>query len=105
MNNRVVHFEIPSNNPQRTMDFFKDVFGWNFQQYGDEQYWFAITGDEKSPGVNGAIMSKRDPQQPVINTLSVEQIDEYVQKIESAGGKIAMPKMAVPSASWVAYFT
>ena len=31
MSNRVVHFEIPCDDPQRTMDFFKQVFGWKFE--------------------------------------------------------------------------
>lgn len=47
MNNRVVHFEIPCDNPEKTMSFFKEVFGWEFQQFGNEQYWLTITGDEK----------------------------------------------------------
>ena len=105
MNNRVVHFEIPCDNPDKTLTFFKDVFGWTFQQFGSEEYWFAITGEDSVQGINGAIMRKRDPGQPLVNTLSVDNIDEYTQKVESAGGKIVLPKMAVPSMGWVAYFT
>ncbi|WP_018615593.1 VOC family protein [Segetibacter koreensis] len=105
MSNRVVHFEIPCDDPDKTMEFFKEVFGWGFQSYGQEQYWLATTGDDKSPGINGAIMKKRDPKQPLVNTLSVTNIDESIQKIEKAGGKIVMPKMAVPSMGWVVYFT
>lgn len=28
--NRVVHFEIQADNPQRAIKFYKDVFGWEF---------------------------------------------------------------------------
>lgn len=105
MNHRVVHFEIPSNQPEKTMEFFKNVFGWTFQQYGNEEYWFAMTGDEKAPGINGAIMKKKDPGQPLVNSLSVANIDESIQSIEQAGGKIVMPKMAIPNAGWIVYFT
>ncbi|RYZ34218.1 MAG: VOC family protein, partial [Sphingobacteriales bacterium] len=40
MANLVVHFEIPCDDPQRTMGFFTEVFGWQFQQFGEEAYWF-----------------------------------------------------------------
>ena len=104
MNNRVVHFEIPSDNPEKTIAFFQTVFGWNFQKFGTEDYWLAVTGDENSSGINGALMKKKDPRQPVVNTILVESIDDYVQKIESAGGKIVVAKMPVPNVGYVAYF-
>jgi len=105
MSNRVVHFEIPCNEPEKTIEFFKNVFGWTFQKFGDEDYWMAITGDEKEPGINGGIMKKRDPNQPVVNSIGVDNIDEHIKKIESAGGKIVVPKMPIPSVGWLAYFT
>jgi predicted enzyme related to lactoylglutathione lyase len=104
MNNRVVHFEIPCDNPEKTVDFFKNVFGWTFQKFGNEQYWLAMTGDAKEPGINGAIMKKRDKAQPVVNSISVNDIDEKIKQIENAGGKIVVPKMPVPTVGWLAYF-
>ena len=104
MNNRVVHFEIPSDNPEKTIAFFQTVFGWDFQKFGMEDYWLATTGDENSRGINGALMKKKDPRQPIVNTILVESIDDYVQKIESAGGKIVVAKMSVPNVGYVAYF-
>lgn len=105
MNKRVVHFEIPCNNPESTIEFFQNVFGWKFEQFGKEQYWMAISGDEKSPGINGAIMKKRDPAQPIVNTIGVENLDEAIKQIENNGGKTVVPRMPVPSVGWLAYFT
>ena len=31
--------------------------------------------------------------------------DEYLRKVESAGGKTAVPKMAIPGMGWLAYCT
>ena len=104
MNNKVVHFEIPSDNPEKTIAFFQTVFGWNFQKFGTEDYCLAVTGDENSSGINGALMKKKDPRQPVVNTILVESIDDYVQKIESAAGKIVVAKMPVPNVGYLAYF-
>ena len=58
MSNRVTHFEIPSDNPEASMKFFKEAFGWNFFQFGNQPYWMAMSGDEKSPGISGGIMKK-----------------------------------------------
>ena len=105
MNNRVVHFEIPCDDPEKTMEFFKTVFGWKFEQFGNESYWSAVTGDQASPGINGGIMKKRDPRQPVVNSIDVANLDEAADSIEKAGGKIVVPKMPIPGIGWLAYFT
>ncbi|MGH2667053.1 VOC family protein [Flavobacterium sp.] len=105
MSNRVVHFEIPCDNPEKTMDFFKEVFGWNFQQFGTEDYWSVITGDDASPGINGGLMKKKDPRQPVVNSIEVLNLEKAITAIEKGGGKIVVPKMAIPTVGWLAYFT
>ncbi|MFN0188931.1 MAG: VOC family protein [Bacteroidia bacterium] len=105
MSNRVVHFEIPCDNPEKTMDFFKEAFGWTFQQFGTEQYWVVITGDEKLPGINGGLMKKKDPKQPLANSIDVVDIDKAVASVEKAGGKVVVPKMPIPTVGWLAYFT
>jgi len=105
MSNRVTHFEIPSDNPEANMKFFTEAFGWKFMQFGKEQYWLAATGDEKSPGINGAVMKKRDPKQPVVNAIIVKNIEEAIRHIGKAGGKMVMPKRAIPSVGWLAFFT
>jgi uncharacterized protein len=104
MSNRVVHFEIPCDDPQKTIDFFQAAFGWRFQQFGQEQYWIAITGDTREPGINGAVMKKRDPMQPVVNSIAVANIDLAVEAVEKAGGQIVVAKMPIPTVGWLAYF-
>lgn len=104
MSNRVVHFEIPCDNPEKTIEFFKTVFNWNLQQFGAEQYWIAMTGDEKSPGINGGIMKKLNPGQPIVNSIDVSNIDDAMRKVEAAGGTIVVPKGPIPTVGWLAYF-
>jgi predicted enzyme related to lactoylglutathione lyase len=105
MNNRVRHFEIPSKDPETNMKFFSEVFGWRFEQFGKEPYWLAITGDDNSPGINGAIMKEVAPGQPLINTIGVENIDDMIKTIEKKGGKIHKAKQAIPSVGWLAFFS
>lgn len=104
MSNRVVHFEIPCDDPEKTMDFFKQVFGWKFERFGTEEYWSVTTGDEGIPGINGGIVKKRDPQQPVANSIEVKNLDRTMGEVEKAGGTIVVPKMPIPGVGWLAYF-
>jgi predicted enzyme related to lactoylglutathione lyase len=78
------------------------MFGRNFQKFGDEYYWMAMTGDEKLPGINGVIMKKQDPGQPIVNSIDVSDINAYILKIEKAGGLIVVPKMPIPTVGWLA---
>jgi uncharacterized protein len=104
MSNRVVHFEIPCDDPQKTIVFFKQVFGWKFQQFGTEEYWTVETGNEKDPGINGGVMKKKDPAQPVANSIDVKSIDDTVKEIEKAGGQVVVQKMPIPGVGYLAYF-
>lgn len=46
--NRVVHFEIQVDNPERAIKFYQDVFGWNFQKWGEQKYWMIMTDSTPS---------------------------------------------------------
>jgi predicted enzyme related to lactoylglutathione lyase len=100
---RPIHFEIPVDNPDRAIQFWGDVFGWQFSRWGDMDYWLITTGKE-GPGIDGGMLPRRDPAQPVVNTLDVENLDAAVEKVTAAGGQIVLPKMAVPTVGWLAYF-
>lgn len=104
MNNRVTHFEIPCDEPEKTMTFFKEVFDWRFQKFGEADYWFAITGDDNQPGINGAVMKKKHPQQPLVNSIMVSDINQSIDKLKKHGGELVVEKMAVPNTGWLAFF-
>ncbi|MES2389471.1 MAG: VOC family protein [Bacteroidota bacterium] len=105
MSNRPFHFEIPAENPQEVMKFYESVFGWQFSQMGNEEYWFAKTGSEKEPGINGAVMKAVEPGQPAINTIHVDNLDVTLKAVTASGGKIWKPKFAVPTVGWLAFFS
>lgn len=101
---RVIHFEIPSDNPEVSGEFYSKCFGWTTNQWGEEAYFLATTGDDDKPGINGAIMKKRHADQPVVSTIEVDSIEKAIFRIESYGGTIVVPKMPVPGVGWLAYF-
>lgn len=111
--NRVVHFEIQADEPERAIKFYTNVFGWTFEKWGEQSYWMLMTAPKGStePGINGGLL-----QRPVkladgmcgtnayVCTVQVDNYDEIAKKIELAGGKVAMPKFALAGMAWQGYF-
>ena len=105
---RPVHFEMSFEDAERIKGFYSKVFGWTFQQYGDDSmpYWLTTTGPDGEPGINGGLMLRQGGMPAgTTNTMGVESVDKAVDSIKSAGGKIILEKMAVHGMGWVAYAT
>jgi predicted enzyme related to lactoylglutathione lyase len=101
---RVIHFEIPADSPERAAKFYQEVFGWRFQKWeGPMEYWMVTTGAEGKPGINGGLLRRQHPGQGTVNTVDVESVDAAVATVEKNGGKIALPKMAIPGVGYLAY--
>ena len=102
---RVIHFEIPSDDPARTQSFYRKAFGWTFTKWeGPMDYWLVTTGNGGEPGIDGGLAARRDPSQGVANTIGVESVDEAIQRVEANGGTVIAPKAAIPGVGWLAYF-
>lgn len=113
--NRVVHFEIQAEDPQRAAKFYTDVFGWQIEKWDspDMEYWMVMTAEKnsKEPGINGGLLrrpAKTPPHECGTNafvcTMQVENFDATAEKIISAGGIVAMPKFAIAKMAWQGYF-
>jgi uncharacterized protein len=104
--NRVIHFEIYTDDPETVRPFYESVFGWEIQKWegGSVEYWTVTTGGEAEPGINGGLLRPRPGQSPgTLNTVAVQAIDPALEKIQQQGGKICVPKMAIPTIGWLAY--
>lgn len=112
---RVIHFEIHADNPARAVQFYRDVFGWDIKQWGDQEYWLCTTGtDERNgkpmPGINGAIIRRRGPApaegQPLNAyscTIQIEQLETSLDSVKSHGGRQVLDIMTIPGVGRVAY--
>lgn len=100
---RVLHFEIVTGDTVKVRSFYEKVFDWKFNQWGGQEYWLIETGDKDTPGINGGfVKSKGEPV--VVNTIDVPDLDEYIKRVQDNGGKLEVPKMAVPGVGWLCYF-
>ena len=111
MTNRPVHFEIHASDIQKSIAFYRDLFGWTFQKYPvPGEYYGVITGPDTEHGINGGLLQRMGPP-PVdgaaVNswcvTVDVADIDSAFAKALELGGREALPKMAIPHVGYVAY--
>ena len=111
---RVIHFEIHAEDVPRAVAFYRDVFGWTFEDWSEfagMPYFGATTGPEGEMGINGAIMQRHSPDPEVgghvagaVLTLGTDDFDAAAEKILAAGGTVALPKHALPGMAWQGYF-
>lgn len=114
MSNRVVHFEIPTADPERTKAFYGAVFGWEFPLWMEEPpYWGVMTAPEgsESLGINGGLWVREGPSpagdapyNAFVCTVQVDSFDDIHARILDAGGSVAVPKHAIPGMAWQGYF-
>jgi len=116
--NRVIHFEIHAADPERAAAFYRQVFGWNVNEWtipgveipNENRYWMAVSGSAPDPGIDGGILVRRgappsDGQavNAYVCTIGVPSVDDYVAKAVAAGGTLAVPRMPIKGVGWLAY--
>ena len=110
--NRVVHFEIHAEEPERAVDFYSKVFGWAIKKWEgvDIDYWVIDTGLRTTPGINGGLFKRKGPApkdgqavNAYVCTMDVANADDMVKKVEAAGGSVAVPKKALFGLGWLVY--
>jgi len=118
--NPIVHFEIPADDVERAMSFYKKIFGWDFHKFDmpgsgsteGEPYYGVMAADvgenkmPKNPGeINGGLMKRKHPNQVFMNYISVEEIDLALENVKANGGMVMMPKTEIaPGMGWIAIF-
>jgi uncharacterized protein len=106
----IVHFEIRTDDLERSKKFYNRLFGWNIEKWPGssegEEYWLISTVDDKGNKDLGGGMTKREsPQQQGINYFDVKSVQESSAKVEYLGGKVIMPKSPVPCVGYIAVCT
>jgi predicted enzyme related to lactoylglutathione lyase len=94
---RIIHFEIPADEPERAVCFYESAFNWKFQQWdGPMPYWLASTGPKEQPGIDGAIMIRQHPGQSVSNVIAVDSLEQAIEAVQKNGGEMITPILPIP---------
>jgi uncharacterized protein len=118
MANLVVHFEIHASEPQRLIDFYGQLLGWGFTQFGDTPYWSIDTGEgaignreaREGLGINGGLTQRQGPEpEPgaAVNgcniVVGVENVDQLMSRGIELGGVEALPAEDMEGVGRVGY--
>lgn len=109
MTNKVTHFAIYIDDIERAKSFYDKVFDWGFNSYGQGDF-LQIKADKSDNGeLIGALQSRKYSPVPekIIGlecSVSVENVDDIIEKIKTNGGQIVMPKTAIPYVGWLTKF-
>jgi hypothetical protein len=99
---KVVHFEIPIDDGQRAVAFYREAFGWDLERWGPLEYWTTAAGD--GDGIGGALTERDDPASGLMFYISVEDVDQALASVEAAGGRRLTGRMPIPTVGWSAFF-
>jgi hypothetical protein len=112
MSNQLSHFAIHVDDLDRARKFYGAVFDWKFQGFGggpitDFCQIKDAAGNMLAP--LGAMQSRKfnPAPQPVIGfecSIAVDDIDAVARAVDANGGKVVMPKAAIPGVGWVVKF-
>jgi uncharacterized protein len=94
----VVWFEIPADNVERARTFYGKLFGWKIDKFPGptaKPYWLIDTSSDDASR-NGGMLERQFPDHTITNYIAVPSVDKAAAKVEKLGGKICMPKTAVP---------
>ena len=110
---KVVHFEIPTDDLARAKEFYgSDLRLATSRPWTQMDYTIAMTTpvDEQTQmptepgGINGGMMKRSaDTPSPVL-TVGVDSIDDSMKQVEAAGGAVVQPRTEIPGMGAFAYF-
>lgn len=96
----LVHFEIPSNDPQKMQRFYEELFGWKFNKMPGSDgmdYWLISHKDAGPNESMGGLYKKTMGETGYINYFNVANIDQSIAKATSLGATIVKGKEEIPT--------
>jgi predicted enzyme related to lactoylglutathione lyase len=95
----VVHFEVGCKDSEKTQQFYTNLFGWKIQQAGPAAMIDAGGGPTGHISALG-----HEPHHYTIFYVEVEDVQAYLDKAHSLGGKTLVPPVPIPTGTfaWMA---
>jgi predicted enzyme related to lactoylglutathione lyase len=93
----VVHFEIGCSNLKTTSDFYVKLFEWNMAEMGPAQ----MIDTRAGRGIPGHMTALgHEPDHYTIFYVEVEDVQAYLDKAVSLGGKMLVPPVPIPDGTF-----
>lgn len=104
---RFIHIDIAADEPERAVDFYTRVFGWEAQKLeGPVPYWLIrATSAGADDAIVGAGVAKREEAwQTATPIIDVPSANDFARRIEAEGGSIVQPKTLIPGVGYLVSF-
>ena len=84
---RIVWFELPAGEPARATAFYGELFGWQFQPFGGEEY-------QVSEGAGGAVHAEGmgGASGGLLAYFGVDDLAAEVERVRALGGTAGEPQ-------------
>ena len=96
MGRAVVHFEIGCKDSKSSQEFYSKLFDWKIEPQGPAAMIAAAPG-----GIGGHISSLgHEPHHYTIFYVDVDDVQKYLDKAKSLGGKMLVPPIEIPTGTF-----
>lgn len=103
MGRPVVHWEIAGKDAKRLQEFYAQLFDWKIDADNPMNYGLVDTGGEG--GIGGGIFPAQEDVPPYVTIyVAVDDLQAYLDKAESLGGKAIVPPTPIPNVGAFALF-
>jgi predicted enzyme related to lactoylglutathione lyase len=97
---QLVHFEIAASDEDRAIGFYKQVFGWEFQDSGMPGVSYNLTEAGGQPG--GAVYAMEGVDPSILVYFDTDDMEGSIAKVRDAGGQ-ADDKQPIPGVGWFSH--
>ena len=80
---KVEHFEIPADDIARASAFYREVFGFSYEPWGDEMGVIRTGSDD---GINGDLHLRGTAPHPTI-VITVDNLEQTLESVKANGGE------------------
>ena len=102
MGHPIVHWEIAAKDANKAREFYGALFDWKIEVDPALNYGLVDTGGE---GINGGIFQAQGEMPPYLTVyVNVDDLQAYLDKAESLGGKTIVPPTPIPNMGAFAMF-
>ena len=103
MDHPVVHWEIAAKDAKTLQDFYSKLFDWRIEGGNPMNYGLVDTGGQG--GINGGITATQGNFPTYVTFyVHVDDLQAYLNKAESLGGKTVVPPTPIPNIGSFAMF-
>ncbi len=96
----IVHVEIAAKDTKAASEFYKELCGWQIDHAPQFNYYtFRAEG-----GPGGGFTGPENSSGGVVIYVATDDIESFLKKAESLGGKTLEPKTEIPGIGWFAMF-